>query len=90
MDIIKSGSNSVRSNSKPLKTILVCFIIFMMLPIDSMLRIRVQSQVASPLRQLLDNDVMKIILTFIFYLIVQSNDVLLLVLYMCALKKLGL
>jgi|TARA_B100000212_G_C27202980_1_gene459581 hypothetical protein len=90
MDVVKSGVSSVRSNSKVAKNVLLVFIIFMMLPIDSMLRVRVQSQVASPLRQLLSNDLAKIVLAFVFYLIVVSNDVLLLVLYMCALKKLGL
>ena len=82
MDVVKSGVSSVRSNSKVAKNVLLVFIIFMMLPIDSMLRVRVQSQVASPLRQLLSNDLAKIVLAFVFYLIVVSNDVLLLVLYM--------
>lgn len=90
MDVVKSGVSSVRSNSKVAKNVLLVFIIFMMLPIDSMLRVRVQSQVSSPLRQLLSNDLAKVVLAFVFYLIVVSNDVLLLVLYMCALKKLGL
>ena len=90
MDVVKSGVSSVRSNSKVTKNVLLVFIVFMMLPIDSMLKVRVQGQVASPLRQLFNNDIMKVLLTFVFYLIVVSNDVLLLVLYMCALKKLGL
>lgn len=90
MDVVKSGVSSVRSNSKVTKNVLLVFIVFMMLPIDSMLKVRVQGQVASPLRQLLNNDAMKVLLTFVFYLIVVSNDVLLLVLYMGALKKLGL
>lgn len=90
MDIVKSGVSSVRSNSKVGKNVLLCLVIFLMLPIDSLLKVRVQSQVVSPLRQLLSSDLMKVLLTFVFYLIVMSNDVLLLVLYMCALKKLGL
>ncbi len=90
MDVVKSGVSSVRSNSKVGKNVLLCLVIFLMLPIDSLLKVRVQSQVVSPLRQLLSSDLMKVLLTFVFYLIVMSNDVLLLVLYMCALKKLGL
>lgn len=90
MDVVKSGVSSVRSNSKVGKNVLLCLVIFLMLPIDSLLKVRVQSQVVSPLRQLLNSDLMKVLLTFVFYLIVMSNDVLLLVLYMCALKKLGL
>jgi hypothetical protein len=88
MDIVKSGVSSVRSNSKVAKNVLVCWLIFVLLPIDSLLKVRVQSQVVSPLRQLLNNDVGKVLLTFVFYLLVESGDALLLVLFITALNKL--
>jgi len=88
MDIVKSGVSSVRSNSKVAKNVLVCWLIFVLLPIDSLLKVRVQSQVVSPLRQLLNNDVGKVLLTFVFYLLVESGDTLLLVLFITALNKL--
>jgi hypothetical protein len=64
-------------------------IIFLMLPIDSMLKVNVQVQVASPLRQLLSSDVAKVFLAFVLYLMVVINEPVLLILYLCLLKKLG-
>jgi len=90
MDIVKSGVSTVRSNSKVSRNVLLCLCLFFMLPIDRMLKVRVQSQVAQPLRQLLDNDVMRLLLIFVGYLIVLTNDAILLILYLCFLNKLGI
>jgi len=61
-----------------------------MLPIDSMLNVNVQAQVAGPVRQLLSSDIAKILLAVGFYMVACCNDTVLLVLYVCFLKKLGL
>ena len=89
MRIVDSSSSVIRSNSKVLTQVFLWSIVFLMLPIDSVLRVNVQGQVAGPVRQLLSSDVAKVLLTFVFYLIACCNNVLLLVLYMCLLKKLG-
>ena len=86
MDLVKSSSSVIRSNSKMLCKVFIWSIVFLMLPIDSMLSVNVQGQVVSPLRRLLSSDLMKIVLTFVFYLIACCNDPLLLILYLCLLR----
>jgi len=90
MEVIKSGTNMVRSNSKIFTQSLLWLLIFMMLPIDSLLRVNVQNQVMSPLNDLLSNDLARVVLALVFYLIYSTGDVLLLLLYLCFLKKLGI
>jgi len=87
--VVNSSVSVVRSNSKVLRNVLLVLIIFLMLPIDSMLKVNVQGQVASPLRQLLSSDVAKVFLAFVLYLMVVINEPVLLILYLCLLKKLG-
>ena len=84
------GSDVVRSNSKVLSQVFLWSIIFLMLPIDSMLKVNVQAQVAGPIVQLLSNDIARVLLAVVFYMIACCNDTVLLVLYVCFLKKLGL
>ena len=84
------GTDVVRSNAKMLSQVFLWSIIFLMLPIDSLLNVNVQAQVAAPLVQLLSHDVSKVVLAVVFYMIACCNDTLLLVLYVCFLKKLGL
>ena len=84
------GSDIVRSNSKMLSQVFLWSIIFLMLPIDSMLKVNVQAQVAGPIVQLLSNDIARVLLAVVFYMVVCCNDTVLLVLYVCLLKKLGL
>ena len=84
------GSDVVRSNSKMLSQVFLWSIIFLMLPIDSMLKVNVQAQVAGPIVQLLSNDIARVLLAVVFYMIACCNDTVLLVLYVCFLKKLGL
>ena len=84
------GSDIVRSNAKMLSQVFLWSIIFLMLPIDSMLKVNVQAQVAGPVVQLLSNDIARVLLAVVFYMIACCNDTVLLVLYVCFLKKLGL
>ena len=90
MDVVRSGSGMIRGNSKNLTQFFLWSVVFMMLPIDSMLRVNVQGQVVAPVRQLLSNDIARALLAIVFYLIANTNDATLLVLYVCFLKKLGL
>ena len=84
------GSDVVRSNAKVLSQFFLWSIIFLMLPIDSALNVNIQAQIASPLVQLLSNDFARVLLAVLFYMIACCNDAVLLVLYVCFLKKLGL
>ena len=84
------GSDIIRSNSKVFSQVFLWSIIFLMLPIDSLLNVNIQGQIASPIVQLLSNDIAKILLAVLFYMIACCNDTVLLVLYVCLLKKLGL
>ena len=84
------GSDVVRSNSKMLSQVFLWSIIFLMLPIDSMLKVNVQAQVSGPVVQLLSNDIARVLLAVVFYMVACCNDAVLLVLYVCLLKKLGL
>lgn len=86
---VNSSVSAVRSNSKVMRNVFLVLIIFLMLPIDSMLKVNVQGQVASPLRQLLSSDIAKVVLAFVLYLMVVVNEPVLLILYLCLLKKLG-
>ena len=87
---VKSVSSVVTSNSKMVKMCLAYLIVFLMLPVDSMFKRNVQYQVKSTLSQLVNNDVGRVVLAFLFYVIWEANDVMLLLLYLCLLKKLGL
>ena len=84
------GSDVVRSNSKMLSQVFLWSIIFLMVPIDSMLNVNIQGQIAGPVRQLLSNDVARVLLAILFYMIACCENALLLVLYVCFLKKLDL
>jgi hypothetical protein len=89
MRIVESSTGVVRSNSKVLTQVFLGLVVFLMLPIDSMLRVNLQGQIASPLRQLLSSDVVKVFLAFVLYLMVATNNAMLVILYLCLLKKLG-
>jgi len=90
MDSLKSVTASVKSCSSDCSMVLVYLLVFLMLPVDSLLKINIQNKVASTLSQVLSNDIARVILAFIFYIIWTTNDVMLLLLYLCLLKKLGL
>ena len=87
---VKSVSSVVTSNSKMVKTYLAYLIVFLMLPVDSMFKLNVQYKIKSTLSQLVNNDVGRVVLALLFYVIWEANDVMLLLLYLCLLKKLGL
>ena len=87
---VKSVSSIVTSNSKMVKMSLAYLIVFLMLPVDSMFGMNVQFQVKSTLSQLVNNNVGKVVLALLFYVIWEANDVMLFLLYLCLLKKLGL
>ena len=89
MRIVESSTGVVRSNSKVLTQVFLGLVVFLMLPIDSMLRVNLQGQIATPLRQLLSMDVVKVFLAFVLYLMVATNNAMLVILYLCLLKKLG-
>ena len=89
MRIVESSTGVVRSNSKVLTQVFLGLVVFLMLPIDSMLRVNLQGQIATPLRQLLSMDVVKVLLAFVLYLMVATNNAMLVILYLCLLKKLG-
>ena len=90
MDSLKSVTSSVKSCSSDCSMVLAYLLVFLMLPVDSMLNVRVQGQVKSMLGQLLSNDIARVVLAFLFYVIWSTKDVMLLLLYLCLLKKLGL
>ncbi len=87
---LKSVTASVKSCSSDCSMVLAYLLVFLMLPVDSMLNVRVQGQVKSMLGQLLSNDIARVVLAFLFYVIWSTKDVMLLLLYLCLLKKLGL
>ena len=89
MRIVESSTGVVRSNSKVLTQVFLGLVVFLMLPIDSMLRVNLQGQIASPLRKLLSMDLVKVFLAFVLYLMVATNNAMLVILYLCLLKKLG-
>jgi uncharacterized membrane protein len=89
MRIVESSTGVVRSNSKVLTQVFLALVVFLMLPIDSMLRVNLQGQIATPLRQFLSMDVVKVFLAFVLYLMVATNNAMLVILYLCLLKKLG-
>jgi hypothetical protein len=90
MDSLKSVTSSVKSCSSDCSMVLAYLLVFLMLPVDSMLNVRVQGQVKSMLGQLLSNDIARVVLAVLFYVIWTTKDVMLLLLYLCLLKKLGL
>jgi hypothetical protein len=94
MDSIKSVTSSVKSSVKSCSSecsmVLAYVLVFLMLPIDSLLNVNVQSQVKSTLAQVLSNDIAKVFLAGLFYVIWLTNDTMLLLLYLCLLKKIGL
>ena len=90
MDILKPVTSAVRSCSNDCSMVLAYLLVFLMLPVDSMLNVNVQGQVKSVLSQLLVNDVGRVVAAVLFYVIWTTKDVMLLLLYLCLLKKIGL
>jgi len=90
MDSLKTVTSAVKSCSSDCSMVLAYLLVFLMLPVDSMLNVRVQGQVKSMLGQLLSNDIARVVLAVLFYVIWTTKDVMLLLLYLCLLKKLGL
>ena len=90
MDILKPVTSAVRSCSNDCSMVLAYLLVFLMLPVDSMLNVNVQGQVKSVLSQLLVNDLGRVVATVLFYVIWTTKDVMFLLLYLCLLKKIGL
>lgn len=90
MDSLKSVTSSVKSCSSDCSMILAYVLVFLMLPVDTLLNVNVQSQVKSTLAQVLSNDIARVVLAGLFYVIWLTKDVMLLLLYLCLLKKIGL
>ena len=90
MDILKPVTSAVRSCSNDCSMILAYLLVFLMLPVDSLLKVNVQGQVKSALSQLLVNDIGRVAAAVLFYVIWTTKDVMFLVLYLCLLKKIGL
>lgn len=90
MDFLKPVTSAVKSCSNDCSMVLVYFLVFLMLPVDSMLNVNVQGQVKSVLSKLLVNDVGRVVAAVLFYVIWTTKDVMLLLLYLCLLKKIGL
>ena len=90
MDFLKPVTSAVRSCSNDCSMVLAYLLVFLMLPVDSMLNVNVQGQVKSVLSQLLVNDVGRVVAAVLFYVIWTTKDVMLLLLYLCLLKKIGL
>ena len=90
MDFLKPVTSAVRSCSNDCSMVLAYLLVFLLLPVDSMLNVNVQGQVKSVLSQLLVNDVGRVVAAVLFYVIWTTKDVMLLLLYLCLLKKIGL
>ena len=89
-DILKPMTSVVRKNSKMATLVLAYTLFFLMLPVDSLLGVRVQSQVKATLSKLLMNDVAKVVLAVLFISIWSTGDVMLLLLFLALLEKLGM
>ena len=90
MDFLKPVTSAVRSCSNDCSMVLAYLLVFLMLPVDSMLNVNVQGQVKSVLSQLLVNDLGRVVAAVLFYVIWTTKDVMFLLLYLCLLKKIGL
>ena len=90
MDVLKPVTSAVKSCSNDCSMVLAYLLVFLMLPVDSLLKINVQGQVKSALSQLLVNDLGRVAAAVLFYVIWTTKDVMFLVLYLCLLKKIGL
>ena len=66
--------------------VLAYLLVFLMLPIDSMLNVNVQGQIKSVLSKLLNNDIGRFVGAVLFYVIWTTKDVMLLVLYLAFLR----
>ena len=90
MEFLKPVTSAVKSCSNDCSMVLAYLLVFLMLPIDSMFKVNVQGQVKSVLSQLLVNDLGRVVAAILFYVIWTTKDVMLLLLYLCLLKKIGL
>jgi len=88
--VVKPLTSMVRSCSKDCSMVLAYLLVFLMLPVDSMLQVNVQSQVKTTMVKLLSNDVARVALAVLFYVIWSTGDTMLLLLYLCLLKKLNM
>jgi hypothetical protein len=90
MEFLKPVTSAVKSCSNDCSMVLAYLLVFLMLPIDSMFKVNVQGQVKSVLSQLLNNDIGRFVGAVLFYVIWTTKDVMLLLLYLCLLKKMDL
>ena len=81
MDMLKPVTSAVRSCSKDCSMVLAYFLVFIMLPIDSLAGINVQKQIKSTLSQVLDNTIGHAVIAVLFLVIWSTNDVMLLLLF---------
>ena len=86
MDFLKPVTSAGKSCSNDCSMVLVYFLVFLMLPVDSMFKVNVQGQVKSALSQLLNNDIGRVVGAVLFYVIWTTKDVMLLVLYLAFLR----
>ena len=90
MDVLKPVTSAVKSCSNDCSMVLAYLLVFLMLPVDSLLKVNVQGQVKSALSQLLLHPIGRVAAAALFYVIWTTKDVMFLVLYLCLLNKIGL
>ena len=83
-------TKNLRSNSTTINFVLLCLVLFYLLPLDQLLRVSVQSDTENTLKNLLRNPLVMLLVTVVVYSTYLSGDMYMLVLGLFLLHRLTL
>ena len=90
MNMLEPLTSAVKSCSKECSMTLAYLLVFMILPIDSLVGVNLQVRIKTTLSGLLNNNIGRTVAALLFLTIWTTNDIMLLLLYSCLLNKLDL
>ena len=83
-------TRNLKSNSTTINFVLLCLVLFYLLPVDSLLRVSIQRDTESTLKNLIRNPLVMVLVTVLVYSTYVSGDMYMLVLGLFLLHRLTL
>lgn len=73
-------TRNLKSNSNTINFVLMCLVLFYMLPLDSLMRMSIQRDTEGTFRNLIRNPIVMLLLTVVVYSVFLTGDIYMLVL----------
>ena len=86
--LIAPVTQNLKSNTKTINMTLLCLVLFMMFPLDRLLRTRVKSDVEGTLRNLVTNPIVSVLVVGVVYSAYLTGDVYMFFLLLFVLHRL--